>query len=232
MAEGGRDQSYHGRGGEGGGSVEAHSPTYREYTHSRTYHQYGRTTVHADIVKSLHANLRKEVQSGVWRSLSPMLTVCSDLQSNLVMYVLIGRDPDGVWCELLQNTATLQDYSKAMHSLATQDWKETDHGCSRISWCVEVCENYFGEGKAIHKHLLKDLRRKEHGMPTLVPQALLPDTEKMVSDTVVDMASGCWPLLDVGSCFNPFSSFKCFEVTAIDIAPAHEVCNSHCKDAS
>lgn len=29
-------------------------------------------------------------------------------------------------------------------------------------------------------------------------------------------------LLDVGSCYNPFSSFAEFEVTAIDIAPAHE----------
>ncbi|KXJ84079.1 hypothetical protein RP20_CCG021900 [Aedes albopictus] len=29
-------------------------------------------------------------------------------------------------------------------------------------------------------------------------------------------------LLDVGSCYNPFSKFADFEVTAIDIAPAHE----------
>ena len=30
-----------------------------------------------------------------------------------------------------------------------------------------------------------------------------------------------WKLLDVGSCYNPFSKFDKFEVTAIDIAPAH-----------
>lgn len=32
-----------------------------------------------------------------------------------------------------------------------------------------------------------------------------------------------WRLLDVGSCYNPFSQWPLFEVTAVDIAPAVEV---------
>lgn len=141
-----------------------------------------------------------------------------------------------MWRELLGDSATLQAYSQAMHSLATQHWAvpatlgvggggggEDGHGCSRISWTVEACEDYYGKDRAMHRHLLKDLRRMAHGTPTLVAPSLLPSTEEAVLELVDEMATGSRTLLDVGSCFNPFSSFKCFDVTAIDIAPAHEV---------
>lgn len=148
------------------------------------------------------------------------------------MYRPVGRDPSEVWHELLCDSARLHEYSIAMHSLATQHWvasatlgvgEGSSHSCDRIMWCVEVCEQYYGEGRAMHRHLLKDLRRKDHGMPTLVAVALLPATEDKVSEVVSNMAAGSRALLDVGSCFNPFSSFRCFDVTALDIAPAHQV---------
>ena len=182
---------------------------------------------HADVIKSLHASLREEVSSGLilsleYRDFLIIVSVCCH----------VGRDPSELWQELLCDSARLKEYSIAMQSLATQHWVasaslgigEGGHGCSRIFWCLEVCEHYYGEGHAMHRHLLKDLRRKGHGMPTLVALALLPKTEEMVSEVVSNMAAGSRSLLDVGSCFNPFSSFKGFEVTAIDIAPAHQVC--------
>lgn len=129
-----------------------------------------------------------------------------------------------MWSELLEDGEKLQLYSIAMHRLATGHWlTAVGHEASRITWCVEACEWYYGGGCGLQKLLLKDLRRVAHGMPTLVTSDLLPGSEGHVMSVVEGVASGGWDMLDVGSCFNPFSAFQQFTVTAVDIAPADEV---------
>ena len=106
-----------------------------------------------------------------------------------------------------------------MQKLATGPWAE--QGSGRITWCVDVCDEYF-VGGALVKMIGKDLRRQEHNMRTLVPPELLPSSDTDLERTVQEMFGfRKWKLLDVGSCYNPFSKFDKFEVTAIDIAPAH-----------
>ena len=115
-----------------------------------------------------------------------------------------------------------------MSKLATGSWSSEEGRSrgSRISWCVEVCEEYFGVDGALHKLLLKDLRRRNHMMPTLVSSSLLPSTEEEVAEVVKKQwHDRRFSLLDVGSCYNPFLCYLQFEVTAIDIAPADKVCN-------
>ena len=104
-----------------------------------------------------------------------------------------------------------------MRSLATGPWAE--QGGGRITWCVEVCKEYF-IGGTLTKLIKKDLRRRDHNMSTLLPAELLPCSDADVVKTVEIFEQKMWKLLDVGSCYNPFNEFEWFEVTAIDIAPA------------
>lgn len=71
---------------------------------------------------------------------------------------------------------------------------------------------------------MKDLRRVDHGMPTIVDHKELPKTEEEVAKAVDPfIGKPTLKLLDVGSCYNPFAAFDQFEVVAVDIAPAVEV---------
>lgn len=131
-----------------------------------------------------------------------------------------GDSVEKVWLDHLQDKGGLKQYSEAMQRLATGPWAE--QGSGRITWCVDVCEEYFSVGGALVKMIGKDLRRLGHDMQTLVPVELLPSSDADIERTVHEMfGSKMWKLLDVGSCYNPFSKFDKFEVTAIDIAPAH-----------
>ena len=75
----------------------------------------------------------------------------------------------------LQDKEGLKQYSEAMQKLATGPWAE--QGGGRITWCVEVCDEYFSVGGALVKMIGKDLRRLEHDMQTLIPVELLPSSD-------------------------------------------------------
>ena len=109
-----------------------------------------------------------------------------------------------------------------MHSLAVGPWMK--HGGGRIQWCLEACKEYFQDGGVLEKVLRKDLRRKEFGNPTQLEDLLLPSNEEDCRTIVRSFTERQLELLDVGSCYNPFSEFReLFNVTAIDLAPAVEV---------
>ncbi|CAL8113018.1 unnamed protein product [Orchesella dallaii] len=119
------------------------------------------------------------------------------------------------WESHTSDHATLQEYSKAMHALATKIWDprnknipvETDSRPKcfksssnnlqsvklkcRLEWVLHCCEKYFSvdeakEGVTLHSEQSSKLK-----------------------------------LLDVGSCYNPFSKYgNVFDVTAVDLCPA------------
>lgn len=122
-----------------------------------------------------------------------------------------------MWLDHLKDRDGLEEYSKAMRCLATGPWAK--QGGGRITWCVEVCKEYF-VGGTLTKLIQKDLRRRGHSMTTLLPIELLPCSDADVAKAVEMFQRKTWNLLDVGSCYNPFNELECFEVTAIDIAPA------------
>lgn len=136
------------------------------------------------------------------------------------MFSITGHGFREVWSKLLADDSSLRAYSHAMSTLATSHWGEE---ASRISWCVQVCAEYFAPQGALQKLLLKDMRRKDHAMPTLVPLSLLPCKENGVIEVVGKWKERTLTVLDVGSCYNPFLNYDQFQVTAIDIAPANEV---------
>lgn len=136
--------------------------------------------------------------------------------------VFSGHTFEDVWSKLLSDRAALSAYSSAMRALATGSWQEEGgQVASRITWCVQTCMEYCQHLSSL---LLKDLRRKSHGMPTLVPVSLLPGTPHQVAQQVCKWnCATTLKMLDVGSCYNPFQTYPQFEVVAIDIAPANKV---------
>ena len=106
-----------------------------------------------------------------------------------------------------------------MCALANGPWAK--HGGGRIKWCTETCLEYFYGGK-LEQLIKKDIRRASHGNPTLLENGLLPSHDD-VGKIVDKFSTRQLHVLDVGSCYNPFSVEKRFLVTAIDIAPAVEV---------
>ncbi|XP_003383071.1 PREDICTED: probable methyltransferase BMT2 homolog [Amphimedon queenslandica] len=149
----------------------------------------------SSTVKDVHTQLREQLYSGI-----PL---------------------DKVWSVHLKDEDTLIKYSKAMHSLAVGPWMK--HGGGRIQWCLEACKEYFQDGGVLEKVLRKDLRRKEFGNPTQLEDSLLPKSEEDYRTILESFRGRRLELLDVGSCYNPFSEYReLLDVTAIDLAPAVE----------
>ena len=172
-------------------------------------------------VKNFHGKLRVEFNKGTCTAGEYCKLACG-------VIVILGtgeKDAETLWKEHVKDKSALEQYSTAMHSLATGPWSK--HGGGRIQWCVDTCQEYFISGGYMGKLLQKDLRRVQYNMPTALPRHLLPATPDEVDVLVREYCSSQWRLLDVGSCYNPFSHYPQFDVTAIDIAPAVEVLYSY-----
>ena len=155
----------------------------------------------ADIVKGVHKTLRVKVKQ--------------------------GENAEFVWNNLLQNKKKLAEYAEAMHTLATSSWQEPGKQC-RVKWCTEIILNYFQNGGIkrfsgkLEKKRLFDLF-KANGIEE-------SDDCRMEIEETVSHYKTPWKssvedkllLLDVGSCYNPFSKFEKFIVIPIDISPATE----------
>lgn len=117
------------------------------------------------------------------------------------------------WNDHCKNDNLLKEYSDAMRTLATNHWQnnftEKSKAFCRVEWIHKYSLYYFFDNEGISEKLRQ--RQRE-----------LEIAEKI--DIQIDLAFPCsnrfFKLLDVGSCYNPFSVYDIFEVTAIDIAPA------------
>lgn len=102
----------------------------------------------------------------------------------------------------------LKKYASAMKELSLNFWEvnfeKHDKAISRIKWSVETCVSYFTEN-------IEYFRQKE--------QTAIDKFHISVDSIELTSFNHKWMLLDVGSCYNPFSMFNYFDVTAIDIAP-------------
>ncbi|CAF0818636.1 unnamed protein product [Adineta steineri] len=119
---------------------------------------------------------------------------------------------ESIWNAHVSNIDTLNNYAQSMRQLAEHHWAEKSHGQTRLTWCYETIKNYF------HGDEISGLQRK-----------CARDQRKQIK---TDICSNCQikiqqridkpRVLDVGSCYNAFSSFNDLETIAIDIAPADE----------
>ncbi|XP_054740735.1 S-adenosylmethionine sensor upstream of mTORC1 [Anastrepha obliqua] len=118
------------------------------------------------------------------------------------------------WNEHLQNTTLLQQYSTAMHRLSSIWESNTTNpnlfARSRVKWITDYCKSYFFTKETF---LEKRNRETRLAMSYTDIQTIDINYPKL---TIPD----CINVLDVGSCFNPFSKEQNFNVTAIDLCPA------------
>lgn len=125
----------------------------------------------------------------------------------------LGEDAAQVWKQHTQHEEDLQTYANAMHTLATQHWEARQQvNTSRVIWIHSAIMEYF-QGGEMQRTTEKEMRKIEH-------------LDLKADDS--DLANGCKlpltskvRLLDVGSCYNPFLVYDEFDVTAIDLCPAH-----------
>ncbi|XP_050731819.1 S-adenosylmethionine sensor upstream of mTORC1-like [Eriocheir sinensis] len=117
-----------------------------------------------------------------------------------------------VWREHLEREEQLNRYAQAMHTLATQHWPSDDQASmSRVGWVRAAVRDYYWGGGLLAA-TDKEMRKLSH-------LELTPDQPHSPQPPPPD---GTVRVLDVGSCYNPFRVFPEFEVTAIDLCPAHE----------
>ncbi|XP_023227298.1 probable methyltransferase BMT2 homolog isoform X2 [Centruroides sculpturatus] len=121
-------------------------------------------------------------------------------------YQQTSGNHDAVWMTHLNDIEKRKEYSKAMFQLATTAWLEKN---TRITWCHQTCIDYFCGGK------LKRLLEKSN---------LCNDKadNNCINKKIILPLVGKVKLLDVGSCYNPFSVYPEYQCTAIDLTPAVE----------
>ena len=110
------------------------------------------------------------------------------------------------WRDHLENEELLREDAETMKQLATQHWSNDTDQNSRINWIHREISQYFFNGGR-HHELMRDYKfakRKDVNIDN-------DDTTELVNKVRV---------IDVGSCYDPFSSFEQLDVLAVDIAPA------------
>ncbi|KAL5286459.1 C7orf60 family protein [Megaselia abdita] len=122
------------------------------------------------------------------------------------------KGADKAWDDHLKKESQLSEYANAMRKLA-EIWEENSTNeshsvISRVQWISNYINSYF-----FTEELYKERRLKEE-------RTLEINNLPKVSTFMEQMSKV--KLLDVGSCFNPFSEFANFDVTAFDLCPANE----------
>jgi len=141
------------------------------------------------------------------------LTLASNIKSvhkSLRKAVAKGEDPEIVWQKHLDNHQVLQNYASSMRDLATNHWpllSSQDEDTCRIVWIHNQIVGYFHEGGMAEEWKKDEKRRNKLGEGFGVAQ----NEAIQINGLAV---------LDVGSCYNPFSRYKNLFIIPIDIAPA------------
>ena len=165
----------------------------------------------ANVIKGTHADLRLKVLKNSEK--------CGNSEN--------GKTEDDVWAEHVEAVmlSTQKSYAKAMNDLAKRVWECKDPSVndttqSRIEWIRRHLVNYFFEN---------DQQRFEEKLDRKLNFLLDQQMEKRETDSfnLTERKGGSEgsgsdkiSILDVGSCYNPFSKFPNFEVIAIDLSPS------------
>lgn len=146
-----------------------------------------------------------------------LVNIIKGVHEKLRKAVYFSQDSDKVWAEHLKEHDLREKYSVAMFKLATEVWKGKD---TRITWTFKTSMDYFYNGGLEHS-LLRQMKLNKVFHQKQCTNSLSFDRFK--DDDIQHSYQNLnrkLELLDVGSCYNPFSKFKEFECTAIDLTPA------------
>lgn len=143
-----------------------------------------------------------------------LATTIKGVHKSLRKAIAKGQDPELVWKNHLANQHVLQNYASSMRDLATNHWpllSSQDSDTCRITWIHNQILAYFHQGGKAHEWERDEKRRNKLGEGFSVCDPGLKNDTKQMNRLLV---------LDVGSCYNPFSRYENLDMIAIDIAPA------------
>lgn len=137
-----------------------------------------------------------------------LVAVIRSVHEKLRLDYQTNGDGDQVWRDHCEDIETRSKYAESMHQLATTIWPYKD----RIEWCYHTMREYFFGGSLEHS-----LRRHYRKMGQPCSESILEQARE-----VLGLAEEKVRLLDVGSCYNPFSAYADVDALAIDLTPATE----------
>ncbi|XP_037272709.2 S-adenosylmethionine sensor upstream of TORC1 isoform X1 [Rhipicephalus microplus] len=137
-----------------------------------------------------------------------LVAVIRGVHEKLRLDYQTNGDGDQVWRDHCEDVETRNKYAESMLQLATTIWPCKD----RIEWCHDTMREYFFGGG-----LERSLQRHYRKMGLQYPESIIKQARQnlgLVEEKVC--------LLDVGSCYNPFSAYTDINAVAIDLTPATE----------
>ncbi|XP_049511435.1 S-adenosylmethionine sensor upstream of mTORC1 [Dermacentor silvarum] len=138
-----------------------------------------------------------------------LVAVIRSVHEKLRLDYQTNGDGDRVWKDHCEDIEMRSKYAESMLQLATSIWPYKD----RIEWCYHTMREYFfGDG------LEHSLRRHYRKMGLPCSESILEQARE-----VLELAEEKVRLLDVGSCYNPFSAYTDIDALAIDLTPATEL---------
>uniref|UniRef100_H2YK68 S-adenosylmethionine sensor upstream of mTORC1 n=1 Tax=Ciona savignyi TaxID=51511 RepID=H2YK68_CIOSA len=151
---------------------------------------------------------------------SPLVTVIRSTHKRLRDEFATNKDFTKVWENHCGDSKRLKVYSDAMFDLAINVWGTKWNGQDRTTWCRKTVVDYFNNGGLL-RILEKENRRKEYYEQNSADFCIKNPCDKVLKSKSPQQ-NGSIRLLDVGSCYNPFSEMQEFETTAIDLSPAND----------
>ncbi|GFX01740.1 s-adenosylmethionine sensor upstream of mTORC1 [Trichonephila clavipes] len=162
-----------------------------------------------------------------------LVNTIQEVHDKLRKSLQISNDPNKVWEEHVKEEEDLRNkYAKAMLELATKVWDGKE---CRIEWSYKTCIDYFFCG-GMERFLTREEKIRE--LESLSPSSRkkrIKELEVLKEKKITGFSNTAilikkqyliinekLKLLDIGSCFNPFSKFPEFSCTALDLTPATE----------
>uniref|UniRef100_A0A224YNI7 S-adenosylmethionine sensor upstream of mTORC1 n=1 Tax=Rhipicephalus zambeziensis TaxID=60191 RepID=A0A224YNI7_9ACAR len=137
-----------------------------------------------------------------------LVAVIRGVHEKLRLDYQTNGDGDQVWRDHCEDVKTRSKYAESMLQLATTIWPYKD----RIEWCHHTMREYFFGGG-----LERSLQRHYRKMGLQCPESIIKQAREDLG-----LAEEKMRLLDVGSCYNPFSAYSDIDAVAIDLTPATE----------
>ncbi|KAH7940065.1 hypothetical protein HPB52_020637 [Rhipicephalus sanguineus] len=137
-----------------------------------------------------------------------LVSVIRGVHEKLRLDYQTNGDGDQVWRDHCEDVETRSKYAASMLQLATTIWPYKD----RIEWCHHAMREYFFGGG-----LERSLQRHYRKMSLQCPESILKQAREDLG-----LEEEKVRLLDVGSCYNPFSTYTDIDALAIDLTPATE----------
>lgn len=102
----------------------------------------------------------------------------------------------------------LDDYAEAATAMGSKKWV-----INGLNWIHEFIVGYFNDDKAVEYSRRSAFKRNRDGFPVDSNSSIAINLPSKRCTRLID-------LIDIGSCYNPFSKYPEYSITAVDLCPS------------